>query len=730
MATHLPDDFKCPISLEIMSDPVILSSGHTFDRSSIQRWLDSGHRTCPITKLPLPEHPCLIPNHALRSLISSFTIPKSQPDPNPCRNLNPDQSKKYQTQLLIYTLVSPSSTLESKLHSLSQLTRLTKLDSGPRRQLTESGAVSAVLNCVNSTESEIQEKALALLLNLSLDDDNKVGLVAEGVISRVINVIRAGSASSRAIGCTILTSLAVVEVNKATIGAYPNAIKTLIWVLYSGKGREVREAATALYAICSFVDNRKRAVECGAVPILMKIGGMGLERAVEVLSLLVKCKEGREEMRKVNGCLEVLVKVIRNGSERGVQCALLTLSCLCCFAEEMRVEAEKEGVLEICVGFLDDENEKIRRHASTLVQTLSAQASDLDGIFWTLKLQLIGIFNKFASSLLSFLPTDGHGAFSIFLNASIDLFSLFRISDLAWIAIVCYVETARDFLLVPQGFLVVATCFLIVQMIFLKCDYQLLLCSLITAMLCSEACFNILSLCEVCANYLDQLKVSSQSTIVYGLLGSDAYKLKDNCMLSTYMQHIKLKSTVKLLLPHWLVSPGFVYRSNMKISGEVGRRGLKKVVKEASSRSECLQQVDELYDGKVFTTSFWSVDIEHMLSSEEPLNLAKAKVGIELYAKMLYYLLQKSVAFGTWNMIGLYRTFMVIGRVFGRKIAASNDLRRATYASNDLTVLYKETEDLNQYFSFYKINLQMTDLKHTTYLHFFAYRADLGREHA
>ncbi|KAG6754738.1 hypothetical protein POTOM_040532 [Populus tomentosa] len=689
MATHLPDDFKCPISLEIMSDPVILSSGHTFDRSSIQRWLDSGHRTCPITKLPLPEHPCLIPNHALRSLISSFTIPKSQPDPNPCRNLNPDQSKKYQTQLLIYTLVSPSSTLESKLHSLSQLTRLTKLDSGPRRQLTESGAVSAVLNCVNSTESEIQEKALALLLNLSLDDDNKVGLVAEGVISRVINVIRAGSANSRAIGCTILTSLAVVEVNKATIGAYPNAIKTLIWVLYSGKGREVREAATALYAICSFVDNRKRAVECGAVPILMKIGGMGLERAVEVLSLLVKCKEGREEMRKVNGCLEVLVKVIRNGSERGVQCALLTLSCLCCFAEEMRVEAEKEGVLEICVGFLDDENEKIRRHASSLVQTLSvflilmlakeyylnckfidmATVSVLSSTAIEdslnakgnnkicLKLQLIGIFNKFASSLLSFLPTDGHGAFSIFLNASIDLFSRFRFSDLAWIAIVCYVETARyesmerfnvlisnscliarhvdvnicrDFLLVPQGFLVVVAQAIQSRIVF-----------------ASGSCNVSPPFPSIKGSILSQL--SSQNIIVYGLFGSNAYKLKDYCMLSTYMQHIKLKSTVKLLLPHWLVSPGFVYHSNMKISGEVG-----------NSRQAWIK-VDELYDGKVFTTSFWSVDIEHMLSSEEPLNLANAKVGIELYAKMLYYLIQKSVAFGTWNMIGLYRTFMVIG---------------------------------------------------------------------
>ncbi|KAJ6367574.1 U BOX DOMAIN-CONTAINING [Salix viminalis] len=371
MATHFPDDFKCPISLQIMSDPVILSSGHTFDRSSIQRWLDSGHRTCPITKLPLPEYPRLIPNYALRSLISSFTIPKSQPDPDPY--WNPNLSKKYQTQFLISALVSPSSNLESSLHSLSQLTRLTKLDPGIRRQITESGAVSAVLDCVDSTESEIQEKALALLLNLSLDDDNKVGLVAEGVIGRVIKVIRAGTPSSRAIGCTMLTSLAVVEVNKATIGAYPNAVKTLILVLYNGKGREVREAATALYAICSFVDNRKRAVECGAVPILMRIGGMGLERAVEVLSLLVKCKEGREEMRKVNGCLEVFVKVIRNGSERGVQCALLTLNCLCCFAEEMCVEAKKDGVLEICVGFLDDENERVRRNAATLVQTLSCR---------------------------------------------------------------------------------------------------------------------------------------------------------------------------------------------------------------------------------------------------------------------------------------------------------------------------------------------------------------------
>ncbi|KDP20842.1 hypothetical protein JCGZ_21313 [Jatropha curcas] len=368
MTTQLPDDFKCPISLEIMSDPVILSSGHTFDRASIQRWLDSGHRTCPITKLPLPEHPPLIPNHALRSLISNYTLlspRKSQP------NQTQSPSEKPQAQTLIANLTSPSSPMNSKLDSLSQLTRLTKLDHALRRQLTESGAVSAVLNCVNSPESVLQEKALSLLLNISLDDDNKVGLVAEGAIGRVVAVLRAGSSDSRAIGCTILTSLAVVEVNKATIGSYPNAIQALVALLNYGKGREVKEAATALYAICSFPDNRRRAVECGAVPILVRVGSMGLERAVEVLSVLVKCKEGREEMGRIGGCLRVLVKVIKNGSQRGVQCGLFTLNILCCYSEEFCGKAMREGILEVCLGLVEGENEKIRRNASSLVQTLT-----------------------------------------------------------------------------------------------------------------------------------------------------------------------------------------------------------------------------------------------------------------------------------------------------------------------------------------------------------------------
>lgn len=368
MSTQLPDHFRCPISLEIMTDPVILSSGHTFDRSSIQRWLDAGHRTCPITNLPLPDHPSLIPNHALRSLISNFVLIPT-PDSRPVAGPRPEPNT------LVAALTSRSSPVESKLEALRRLTKLSKRDPSFRRRLTESGTVSVVLNCVESDNRLLRERALSLLLILSLDDDNKVGLVAEGAISKIVGALRADSANCRALAATIITSLAVVEVNKATIGEYPFAISALISLLRDGNDREKKEAATALFTVCSYPENRKRAAANGSVPVLIKAANLGLERAVEVLAMLAKCREGRELMGRCDGCVRVLVKVLGNGGCKGVECALLTLYLLCRDSEITCVEVRRQGVLEMCIRLLEDDNEKIRRNATSLAQLLGGYSN-------------------------------------------------------------------------------------------------------------------------------------------------------------------------------------------------------------------------------------------------------------------------------------------------------------------------------------------------------------------
>lgn len=59
-----PDDLVCPITQELMVDPVIAADGHTYERHAIERWLAS-KRTSPKTGGEI-ETCMLFPNHLLR----------------------------------------------------------------------------------------------------------------------------------------------------------------------------------------------------------------------------------------------------------------------------------------------------------------------------------------------------------------------------------------------------------------------------------------------------------------------------------------------------------------------------------------------------------------------------------------------------------------------------------------------------------------------------------------
>lgn len=63
-------NFICPISLKVMTDPVISPQGFTFERSFITEWIRI-NQTCPFTKEPLSENQ-LISNRNLKNVIESF----------------------------------------------------------------------------------------------------------------------------------------------------------------------------------------------------------------------------------------------------------------------------------------------------------------------------------------------------------------------------------------------------------------------------------------------------------------------------------------------------------------------------------------------------------------------------------------------------------------------------------------------------------------------------------
>ncbi|CAK9171644.1 unnamed protein product [Ilex paraguariensis] len=69
----IPSHFRCPISLDLMKDPVTLSTGITYDRESIERWIEAGNGTCPVTNQVL-SHFDQIPNHAIRKMIQDWCV--------------------------------------------------------------------------------------------------------------------------------------------------------------------------------------------------------------------------------------------------------------------------------------------------------------------------------------------------------------------------------------------------------------------------------------------------------------------------------------------------------------------------------------------------------------------------------------------------------------------------------------------------------------------------------
>nr|GME04061.1 U-box domain-containing protein 4-like isoform X1 [Ipomoea batatas] len=86
----IPADFCCSLSLELMTDPVIVASGQTYERAFIRQWIDLGLVVCPKTRQAL-AHTNLIPNYTVKALIENWCVTNNVKLPDPVQSLNSNQ---------------------------------------------------------------------------------------------------------------------------------------------------------------------------------------------------------------------------------------------------------------------------------------------------------------------------------------------------------------------------------------------------------------------------------------------------------------------------------------------------------------------------------------------------------------------------------------------------------------------------------------------------------------
>lgn len=350
----VPDEFRCPIALDLMNDPVIIASGHTYDRSSIAQWINSGHHTCPKSGQRL-IHMALIPNYALKSLIQQWSqennIPISESTSSSELERTNSERKSRETvidhisatksvadavkmtaEFLVGKLATGSADIQRQ--AAYELRLLAKTGMDNRRIIAEAGALPFLVGLLGSPDSRIQENAVTALLNLSIYENNKILIMAAGAIDNIVDVLHSGlSMEAKENAAAAVFSLSIIDDYKIIIGAHPRAIPGLVGLLVEGTTAGKRDAATALFNLAVFNDNRRKVIFSGAVPLLIELltddkAGV-TDDALAVLALLLGCTEGLEEIRKSRVLIPLLIDLLRFGSSKGKENSITLLLGLC-----------------------------------------------------------------------------------------------------------------------------------------------------------------------------------------------------------------------------------------------------------------------------------------------------------------------------------------------------------------------------------------------------------------
>ncbi|OWM79029.1 E3 ubiquitin-protein ligase PUB22-like [Punica granatum] len=351
----VPQFFLCPISLDIMRDPVTVPTGITYDRDSIEKWLSNAKNgACPVTKQPISNSE-LTPNHTLRRLIQSWCTLNASRGIERIPTPKVPISKAQITQIL-----NEGKSTQSQSKCLRRLRSISSQNNANKRCIEAAGAVdflagiiSSNNRCSTSLSSEDlldidgllevkrpSDEALSILYNLQLSEEGLKTLVGKKngeFIESLMRVMQRGSYESRAYAVMLLKSMFEVAEPIQVITLRQEIFIEVVQLLHDQISPQASKDALKLLAqIIPWSRNRIKAVEAGLIPVLV---GLLLDcsldsRRVNELSLMLlemmcHCAEGRAELLKHGAGLAVvskkILRVSQVASERAVR-ILLSIS--------------------------------------------------------------------------------------------------------------------------------------------------------------------------------------------------------------------------------------------------------------------------------------------------------------------------------------------------------------------------------------------------------------------
>ncbi|KAL0429384.1 UNVERIFIED_CONTAM: E3 ubiquitin-protein ligase PUB23 [Sesamum radiatum] len=301
-----PQDFRCPISMELMRDPVTISTGVTYERRNIERWFHTyKKRTCPATMQSI-ESLEMTPNHTLKRLIVGWL--DSQADPCLSAPARRQSAKHNELAAVLGTIDS----CPFKVSSLRKLRSILEMGDEVKEDFKRLGGVEVLVRIIvqilveNSDFVTFRacEEALGVLHQVPVSDEDEqiLQLLMKPDCMRSMGImLQRGSLEARF--CTISTfqkmakadyhwnyvaqdqgidffkSLLEIVSDEICTKASSSALKLLIEILEASK------------------KSRLKAIEAGGVCTLVELlpdsNRSKTEKILKLIKLLCECAEGR-----------------------------------------------------------------------------------------------------------------------------------------------------------------------------------------------------------------------------------------------------------------------------------------------------------------------------------------------------------------------------------------------------------------------------------------------------
>ncbi|XP_006651652.2 U-box domain-containing protein 24 [Oryza brachyantha] len=236
--------FVCPLTKQVMRDPVTIETGQTFEREAILKWFrecrDNGRRpTCPLTQRELRDTE-VTPSVALRSVIHEWRA----------RNEEKELDRACASLVGVGRLPLHAAGAggeeeereEDALRALVYVSQICQRSAASKDLVRRRGVLRAVAEMLKSGSRRLRLKSLQVLRVLVEDnDDNKEELGQGDTIRTIIKFLSNDHVQERELAVSLLHELSEHEPTCERIGAVYGAILLLV-----GMGSSKSESAVAV----------------------------------------------------------------------------------------------------------------------------------------------------------------------------------------------------------------------------------------------------------------------------------------------------------------------------------------------------------------------------------------------------------------------------------------------------------------------------------------------------